>query len=127
MPGKMGYFVYTANDATEYSVKIRKFYGTVTNEADNAPALGFGEQDLTKPLMPVGMKMRLVYVQDPTGGSRRAIPVGSQDCDVWDGTDDTLKVDYSGVSGTTPFNIVNFRGERNGPHQHSITNQSDAA
>jgi hypothetical protein len=127
MPGKMDYYVYKANDDTLYSVKIRKYYFTVQNEANDAPALKFGAQDLSKPLMPRGMRMRKIYVQDPTGGSRRAIPCGDQTAPAWDGTDTTLKMDYSGISGTATFNIINTVGEHSPQRQHAVTQQSDAA
>lgn len=127
MPGKMDYYVYKADDDTLYSVKIRKYFFTVTDVAGTAPALKFGAQDLTKPTLPKGMKMRLLYVQDPSGGSRRAIPCGDLTAPAWDGTDPTLKVDYSGITGTAVFNIIGSRGEQSKTRPHAIVQQSDAA
>lgn len=127
MPGKMDYYLYKADDGTQYSVKIRKYYYTVTNTANDAPALKFGAQDLSKPTLPLGMKMRLLYVQDPTGGSRRAIPCGDLTAPAWDGTDTALKVDYSGISGTASFNIIGSRGEQPARRAHAVVQQSDAA
>ena len=127
MPGKMDYFVYTSDDGNQYSVKIREYFQSVQNEAADAGALGFGAQDLTKPLMPPGMVMRKVRVQDPTGGSTRSVPCGSVTCDAWDGTDTTLKVDYSGTAGTATFNIVGRTPERPARKAHAVFNLSDAS
>lgn len=127
MPGKTDYYKYTSDDGNEYSVKIREFNATVTAEDDVTLALGFGAQDLSKPLMPRGMRPRKVRVQDPTGGATRSIPCGVVTAPAWDGTDTTLKQDYSGISGLVDFNIVGKTGEHVAQVAHAITNLSDAA
>lgn len=127
MPGKMNYYVYKANDASEYSVKTRKYFFDVLAEDMSSKALKFGAQDLTKPLMPRGMKMRTIYVQDPSGGSRRAIPCGDVTAHAWDGTDTTIILDYSGIAGTETFNIIGSRDEKRPRKAHAVTEQSDAA
>jgi hypothetical protein len=132
MPGKMIYAQYTDNNADTYSVKIRKYLFDLKEDAgqggnDALSLLKFGAFDAADPILPRGKVMRRVRVQDASGGITRYVPSGTTASRLWAGTQTTLELDYSGVSGTETFNRVGLTAEKEGQVAHTIVNMSDAA
>jgi hypothetical protein len=127
MPGKMAYLAYESDDGNTYSLKTRERYLTALNATAGAAALGFGAYNAANPPMPRGMKPRGVYVQDPTGGATRFLPVGSVDANAWTGVASTVQVDYSGIATLTDAVIVGKRPEKPAAVPHDIFNVSDAS
>lgn len=120
MPGKMAYGGYTSDDGNVYAVKLRKRYA-------DAAYLGFVAATGATPLLPRGVQMRGIYVQDPTGGATRFIPVGQVTADAWTGVAGTIPIDYSGIGTTTDAAIIGKRAETPAKVPHTIFNRSDAA
>lgn len=128
MPGKMQYLRYTANSGETFSLKTRERYlGALNQTAGGVVALGFSAFNAADPIMPRGMKPRGVYLQDPTGGAVRFVPVGSVTAPAWTGPG-TVQVDYSGIGTLTDAVIVGRKEEKPARVPHSITfHVSDAA
>jgi len=128
MPGKMAYLRYTANNGNHYSIRTRaRYLGALDTTVAGVTMLGFGAYDPADEPLPRGMKPRGIYVQDPSGGATRFVPVGSLTCPAWVGPEKTLQVDYSGIGTLTDANIIGFRDEKRGLQPHVITNVSDAS
>ncbi|HZM54125.1 MAG TPA: hypothetical protein VFC03_03775, partial [Acidimicrobiales bacterium] len=118
----------TSNDSTVYSSKSRlRYFGALNQTVGGTAALGFQAFDAARPILPPGMKMRGVYVQDPSGGATRFVPVGSVTAPAWTGAASTVQVDYSGIGTMTDGNIIGRREERPRRIPHQITNLSDAS
>jgi hypothetical protein len=128
MPGKMSYLTYTSDTGAQFSLKTRSRYlGALDTTVAGVVMLGFGATDTTKPPLPRGMKPRGVYVQDPTGGAMRFIPVGSTTCPAWAGPESSVQIDYSGIGTLTDAEIVGKRPEKPARVVHTIRNVSDAS
>jgi hypothetical protein len=119
MPGKMMYAAYTSDDGNQYGLRVRRAHQAIG-------ALGLGNFAAGLAPLPRGMEPRKVYLQDPTGGAKRAVPVGIITADAWTGLATVIPQDYSGVAGTTDFAIVGRTPERPAKLPHQIVNQSDA-
>jgi hypothetical protein len=124
----MQYLRYTSDDGNTYSVKTRERYlGALNQTAGGTVALGFGAFNAADELMPRGMKMRGVYVQDASGGAIRFLPVGSTTAPAWT-TPGTVQIDYSGIGTLTDSVIVSRKPEKPARVPHNITfHVSDAS
>lgn len=111
--------VYTSDDSNQYSVKINK-------ELYDDGNLGFGATDLTKPLMPRGMRMRYIQAYDSSGNARR-IWAGTSTCDAWTrgGTPAITSIDLKTKGATTAvtFNLFSNHPEKPADTPHVITNK----
>jgi len=116
----MTYAAYTSNDGNVYGLRTRLQYQSLA-------ALGLGPFAPGMEPLPRGMKPRGVYLQDPTGGAKRFVPVGQVTADAWSGLAATIPQEYSGIAGTTNFAVVGRREETPAKRPHQIVNQSDAA
>lgn len=85
----MVYKVYTDNDGDEYSVKVPKWQGDLAG-------LGFGAIDLTKPLLPRGMRMRGLNLMDPATKAKRIVHVGISSATLWDDWSSDVTVPFEG-------------------------------
>lgn len=128
MPGKMEYLQYTSDDGNTYSLKTRgRYLGALDQTVGGTVMLGFNAMaDPPDPPLPRGMRPRGVYVQDPSGGAVRFVPVGAVTAPAWDGSKTTLQVDYSGIGTLTDANIIGSRAEKPAQKPHAIYNVSDA-
>ena len=128
MPGKMQFLKYVSDDGNTYALKTRDRYRTALNATGGSAALGFAAIDGSEegPL-PRGMRPRGVYVQDPSGGATRFVPVGAVTADAWTGDATTVQVDYSGIGTLTDARIIGKRPEKPAQVPHLIVNVSDAS
>lgn len=127
MPGQMQFLSYVSDDGETYALKTRERYITALNAAGGAAALGFTAFTPGDPPLPRGMKPRGVYLQDPTGGATRFVPVGAITAPAWTGTATTVQCDYSGIGTLTDMVIIGRRAEKPAQLPHVIVNVSDAA
>lgn len=128
MPGKMAYLQYTSDDGNTYSLKTRLRYRHALNQTvGGVEALGFGDRDSGDGPLPRGMRPRGVYLQDPTGGATRFVPVGAVTAPAWAGTASTVQEDYSGIGTLTDMRVIGRRAEKPAQLPHDIVNVSDAS
>ena len=128
MPGKMAYLAYESNDGNTYAMKTRlRYLGALNQTVAGTPALGFAAYESGQLPMPRGKKPRGVYLQDPSGGATRFVPVGSLTAPAWTGAATTVQCDYSGIGTLTDMVIIGFREETRGQRPHAVVNVSDAS
>jgi hypothetical protein len=128
MPGQMQYLAYQSDDGNTYALKTRERYvGALNQTAGGTPALGFSLFTAGQAALPRGMKPRGVYLQDPSGGATRFVPVGSVTAPAWTGAVTTVQCDYSGIGTMTDMVIIGRRAEKPARVPHTIVNLSDAA
>lgn len=108
MAGSRKWMIYTADDGTEYSVRV---------DESNSEALGMGWLDYevgsTAQALPRGFVMRTITAQDPVSGARRQIPVGQAGASAFAiGGSILLQSFMPGATGVIAFEILSAVGEQ---------------
>jgi len=132
MGGKMVYARYASDDGGNYSLKTQRFnlFSTENQQWEIDPgtgsALKFDSWSSDDKIMPPGMKPRGIYIQHPTTGEVRFIPVGDVTSLAWTHAQTTFKIPIEGQADLETYNIVGTRGERPKRMAHDIFNVSPA-
>lgn len=100
----MGWYVYTADDGTQYSIRLATQIGGLA-------AAGFGARDASKPVIPQGMKPRHILLIDPATGNRRLIKIGSVTATLWTTPATTVSLKIIGVVDPVVYSQTHRTGE----------------
>lgn len=104
-------WIYTADDATEYAVRVADYISSQVDGSSN-PKIGGTQAPPGLPVRPKTLKMRHVLVASVTNGVYRKVPVMAIDADLWVTAASTIQLNLGQPTVLTTFTRYGLEGER---------------